>query len=81
MRTVADLLEDEQLAVSGLLGESVHPEAGPLRLVGMPVSRDGKRSVREDAPPLLGQHTDEVLAELGLDDAAIEALRKSGVVS
>ena len=81
VRTVADLLEDEQLAVSGLLGESVHPEAGPLRLVGMPVSRDGKRSVREDAPPLLGQHTDEVLAELGLDDAAIEALRKSGVVS
>ena len=81
VRTVADLLEDEQLASSGLLGESVHPEAGPLRLVGMPVSRDGSRSVREDAPPLLGQHTDEVLAELGLDDTAIAELRQSGVVS
>jgi crotonobetainyl-CoA:carnitine CoA-transferase CaiB-like acyl-CoA transferase len=81
VRTVADLLEDEQLARSGLIGESMHPEAGLLRLVGMPVSRDGSRSVREDAPPLLGQHTDEVLAELGLDDREIETLRGSGVVS
>jgi crotonobetainyl-CoA:carnitine CoA-transferase CaiB-like acyl-CoA transferase len=38
-------------------------------------------SVDLDAPPLLGQHTDEVLAaELGLDDSALTQLRESGVI-
>jgi crotonobetainyl-CoA:carnitine CoA-transferase CaiB-like acyl-CoA transferase len=80
VRTVADLLEDEQLAALGLLSESVHPQAGPLRLVTTPVSRDGNRSVREQTPPLLGEHTDDVLAEIGLSSTEIAALRQSGVV-
>jgi crotonobetainyl-CoA:carnitine CoA-transferase CaiB-like acyl-CoA transferase len=80
VRTVADLMQDQQLAVLGLMAESVHPEAGPIRLVGMPVSRNGERSVREQTPPLLGQHTDEVLGEIGLDRAEIDSLRQSGVV-
>jgi formyl-CoA transferase/CoA:oxalate CoA-transferase len=81
VRSVADLVSDEQLDVLGLLGRSFHPEAGPLRLVGMPVSRDGARSVREDPPPLLGQHTDDVLAELGLNRDKVDELRKTGVVT
>jgi crotonobetainyl-CoA:carnitine CoA-transferase CaiB-like acyl-CoA transferase len=47
--------------------------ASPLRLV------DNPPTLRH-APPVLGQHTDEVLAELGLDAAAINALRVAGVV-
>ena len=47
--------------------------ASPLRLVGNP-------PVLRHAPPALGQHTDEVLAEMGLDTAAIAALRAQGVV-
>jgi crotonobetainyl-CoA:carnitine CoA-transferase CaiB-like acyl-CoA transferase len=81
VRNVSDLVNDEQLAVLGLLGESVHPEAGPIRLVGMPMRRDGARSVREDPPPLLGQHTDDVLGELGFDATEVERLRRSGVVA
>ncbi|MFZ0667163.1 MAG: CoA transferase [Acidimicrobiales bacterium] len=81
VRSVADLVEDEQLAVLGLMGESDHPEAGKVRLVGMPIRRDGHRSVVEDPPPLLGQHTDEVLRELGLDITEVQALRESGVVA
>jgi crotonobetainyl-CoA:carnitine CoA-transferase CaiB-like acyl-CoA transferase len=34
----------------------------------------------KSAPPLLGQHTDEVLSELGFDDDAIAALHASGTV-
>ena len=80
MRSVADLVSDQQLEVLGLLGTSVHPEAGPLRLVGMPMRRDGARSLHESPPPLLGQHTDDVLAELGFLPEDVDHLRNSGVV-
>jgi crotonobetainyl-CoA:carnitine CoA-transferase CaiB-like acyl-CoA transferase len=48
-----------------------HPTAGDLRLVGSPIGMDGVRPA--EAPPLLGQHTAEVLAELGVgaDDLAV----------
>ena len=47
--------------------------ASPLRLSATP-------PVLRNAPPALGQHTDEVLGELGLDSARIAALRASGVL-
>jgi len=51
----------------------VHIVASPLKLSATPVQY-------RRAPPLLGQHTDEVLAELGLDAAAIAALRAQAVI-
>jgi formyl-CoA transferase len=52
---------------------SISTVASPLRLLATP-------PVLQRAPPLLGQHTDEVLAELGLDSASIAALRQVGVI-
>jgi formyl-CoA transferase len=51
----------------------VHTVASPLRLTDTP-------PVLRHAPPRLGEHTDEVLAELGLDTAKVAALRAQGVV-
>ncbi len=53
--------------------QSIATVASPLRLMATP-------PVLQRAPPALGEHTEEVLAELGLDRAAIAALRSSGVV-
>jgi crotonobetainyl-CoA:carnitine CoA-transferase CaiB-like acyl-CoA transferase len=53
--------------------QSIASVASPLRLMDTP-------PVLHQAPPALGEHTDEVLAALGLDAAAIAALRTSGVV-
>ena len=53
--------------------KSIATVASPLRLMDTP-------PVLRNAPPLLGEHTDEVLAGLGLDAAAIAKLRSSGVV-
>lgn len=53
--------------------ESVATVASPLRLVDTP-------PVLKRAPPALGEHTDEVLLGLGLDAAAVAALRQAGVV-
>jgi len=52
--------------------ESIATVASPLRLTGTP-------PVLRRAPPTLGEHTDEVLAELGLDAAEIAKLRQMGV--
>jgi formyl-CoA transferase len=62
------------LAVAAQTGVvSIDSVASPLRLTGTP-------PVLRNAPPTLGQHTDEVLAQLGFDAQRIAALRASGVV-
>src|SRR4051812_10103437 len=56
-----------------------HPAIGPLQLLGSPIRTDGMPD--PTAPPLLGQHTQEVLGELGVDAAEFEALRQRGAVA
>ncbi|HEX2125052.1 MAG TPA: CoA transferase [Thermoleophilaceae bacterium] len=57
-----------------------HPTAGPLELVASPIWGEGPDS-KPAAPPLLGQHTAQVLRELGRSDGEIEALAARGVVA
>jgi crotonobetainyl-CoA:carnitine CoA-transferase CaiB-like acyl-CoA transferase len=58
-----------------------HPTAGGLELVGRPFGLNSAALRSPEPPPLLGQHTREVLAELGVDDERLVALEKSGVVA
>ncbi|MBO0851053.1 MAG: CoA transferase, partial [Pseudonocardia sp.] len=53
---------------------TVEHRAGPMRQVGFPVSYRGARPAPTSAPPTLGQHNHEVLAELGYDEDAIRRL-------
>jgi succinate--hydroxymethylglutarate CoA-transferase len=59
-----------------------HPECGPIELVNTPVKySDSKPGIRLP-PPTLGQHTDEILADvLGMKSGEIEKLRGDGVVA
>ncbi len=80
VRTVAEALDGPQVAARGLLLDVDHPHLGRGRYVGSPIhlSDAGRGSLRP--PPLLGQHTDEVLGELGLSAARVAELRRDGVV-
>jgi formyl-CoA transferase/CoA:oxalate CoA-transferase len=81
VRTVADFVEDEQLDALGLLAAYPHPDVPDLRLVGAPLSFAGGRPPRRTPPPRLGEHTGEILAELGFSGGEIEALRRQGAVA
>jgi crotonobetainyl-CoA:carnitine CoA-transferase CaiB-like acyl-CoA transferase len=75
-----ELADDPHVKASGLLVDSEHPVAGPLRQP-RPAARFEKTPARLGGPaPTLGQQTDEILEELGHGDE-IEALREAGVVS
>jgi crotonobetainyl-CoA:carnitine CoA-transferase CaiB-like acyl-CoA transferase len=58
-----------------------HPAAGPIELVGPPFELSSAALRPSAAPPLLGQHTDEVLRELGLDDERLASLEERGVIA
>ena len=64
------LPDDPQILASGIIQSLEHP-AGPVRLVGSPYRLDGERPRVRRAPPLLGQHTVEVLSALGLSGSQI----------
>jgi formyl-CoA transferase/CoA:oxalate CoA-transferase len=81
VRTVADLVADEQLRALGMLGDLPGKRIPELRLVSTPITRDGVRPHQRLPPPAIGEHTDEILAELGFTSERITALREKGAVS
>ena len=59
---------------------SQHPVAGAIRQLGVPVKLGETPGAVRTPPPVLGQHTRDVLAELGFADAEIERFQEVGAV-
>jgi len=76
---ISDIERDPQVAARGVLLEIPHPTAGTVREFGPPVKSLHDRATHSP-PPLLGQHTDEVLGSLGYSADRIASLHRSGVV-
>ena len=70
MRTIPEAFAHAPYAVV----EHAHPLLGSVQTVRSPIGLDGAYPTATAAPPLLGQHTAEVLAEIGYDDEARDAL-------
>jgi crotonobetainyl-CoA:carnitine CoA-transferase CaiB-like acyl-CoA transferase len=81
VRTVAELATDDQLAAIDLVHPLPHPTVPDLQVVDLPFRVEGKRAAQWLPPPMLGQHTDDILRELDYDDTTIASLRADGTVA
>ena len=78
---LGQVFEDPQVRARGMRLEVPHPLAGTASLVASPLRLSATPVAPGTAPPTLGQHTHEVLAEvLGLDEATRASLREVGVI-
>ena len=82
VNTIDQVFADPQIKARGMEIGMPHPLAGEdIRLVGSPIGLSRTPVSYRRAPPTLGQHTDEVLAEmLGLSESGRDALRGEGVI-
>jgi len=80
INSLDDVFADPQVVHRGMRQQVDHPTAGPLSLAGTPFKLSVTPGSVRIGPPLLGQHTDEVLGELGLSASDIEALRERGAI-
>ena len=77
---LAEVFADPQVQAREMAVRTPHPLTDSLRLVASPMKLSATPVQVRRAPPLLGQYTDEVLTELGIDDAERARLRALGVV-
>jgi crotonobetainyl-CoA:carnitine CoA-transferase CaiB-like acyl-CoA transferase len=77
IRGVGEALRTGQARTRGV----DHPTAGAVELVGPPFEFESATLEASAPPPLLGQHTAEVLRELGVDDERLASLEERGVIA
>ena len=81
INNVAQAMEDPQVKARGIDFTMAHPLKPDLRLIASPVRLSRTPASYDLPPPLIGQHTDEVLRDwLDMDADAIAALRRDGVI-
>jgi crotonobetainyl-CoA:carnitine CoA-transferase CaiB-like acyl-CoA transferase len=81
INTVGQALAEPQAVARGMTLTLPHPLAGEVPLMASPMKFSGTPIAHEVAPPLLGQHTDEILEQvLGVDAAARSKLRAAGAL-
>lgn len=81
VQTIDQVFLAPQVIAREMVVEVPHPTAGTIRMAGLPVKFSGTPAAIRLAPPLLGQHTAEVLRSwLRLDDSAIDDLKSKGVI-
>jgi crotonobetainyl-CoA:carnitine CoA-transferase CaiB-like acyl-CoA transferase len=77
---LAEVFADPQVRARGMTVDVPHPLSGTVSLVASPINLDATPVQVRRAPPLLGEHTDEVLREFGIATERRAALREQGVI-
>ena len=80
VNTVAEAFADVQVQHLGLAAPVHHPTAGDIRIIRNATQIDGVPNDIRRPSPTKGEHTDEILAQFGLDADNVAALRDSGAV-
>ncbi|EDW67508.1 succinate--hydroxymethylglutarate CoA-transferase [Drosophila virilis] len=81
VNSIREVFEDEHIQAIGLVKKLPHARDGSVKVVGPPVVYSEARNDARTAPPMLGEHTDEVLAKLlGYGADRIAALREQRII-
>lgn len=75
-----EMFADPQVKETGIATRLDHPQLGEIEILGQPITLSRTPASFRAAPPELGQHTDEVLAQAGYSSDEIEQLRTLGVI-
>jgi len=78
LQTVAEALADPQALARGMILEIEHPAIGAVKSIANPVKLSGTPVVYRLPPPRLGEHTEAILAELGMEEEEIRTARAQG---
>jgi crotonobetainyl-CoA:carnitine CoA-transferase CaiB-like acyl-CoA transferase len=81
INTVHEALSDPHLHERGMIVQLEHPALGMIKSIATPVHLADTPLVYRRHPPRLGEHTDDVMAELGMDAGRIADLRARGVIA
>ncbi|MEH0110862.1 CaiB/BaiF CoA-transferase family protein [Tersicoccus sp. MR15.9] len=80
IQNVAEAVADPQVVARGMVQEVEHPTAGPLRTLACPIRLTRTPASVRTAPPLLGQHSDEILTAHGFSAEDVQGLRAAGAI-
>ncbi|MFB1298557.1 CaiB/BaiF CoA transferase family protein [Mycobacterium sp. pW049] len=78
--TIAEMADDRHIKARSIIVDGDHPGAGPFTYVGSPAVIDGAPFTVRRPAPALGEHTDEVLSELGYEAEELRALAADRVI-
>jgi crotonobetainyl-CoA:carnitine CoA-transferase CaiB-like acyl-CoA transferase len=78
--TLDEVCADPQVQYNAVFQKMVHPTQGEVMNVRRPVLYDGDRDAGAVPPPMLGEHSQSILRELGYSIEAIEAMTRDGVI-
>jgi len=78
---MAQVFADPQVLARHMLVELPHPEVGTFKTTGLPVKLSRTPGAITRRPPLLGEHTDEVLSECDFDPAELDYLRERKIIA
>ena len=80
IRTLDQVLTDPHVDIREMVLEKEHPTAGMIKLTGVPTKLSLTPGEVSAVPPTLGQHTDEVLSELGYSEDDIKGFRDQKII-
>jgi len=80
VNSLREVFSDPHVLHREMVTEVEHAKVGKIKQVGFPLKFSEKWRVIRQPPPILGEHTVEVLREIGYNDEEIENFRKKGVI-
>jgi len=81
VNTLAEILEDPHIHAREMVKELTHPQYGPIRQLGLPIKMSDTPGTVEGAPPVFGEHNEEVLRMLGYPEEEIDEFWRVGAIA